>query len=108
MSEPSNVEDAFQGLFSSASSGSGEEELLRIASQFALQITAPQIRVVLFLKDVALKRGGEVASRINAFVDEWLRIKSHNNSDIYIMKALEYVSLRKFLNEQSFKVDIQK
>ena len=43
-----------------------------------------------------------------SFVDRWLELKQYNNSDAFVMKALEFISLRKFLNENSLKVNIDK
>lgn len=109
--EITNLEDTFQGLFSSSASGSGEEELLRIASKFSLQVTAKQIRCLLFLLDTAdyyQDRQPKTALRLRGFVTRYLEQKQYNNSDVFVMKALEFISLRKFLNENSFKVDIQK
>lgn len=107
-----NYEDAFQSLFKTSVSGSGEEELLRIASQYSLQITAKQIRCLLALHWFAdeLKEMGynSYGQRIKDFAAMWLKLKENNNSDAFVMKALEFISLRRFLGESSFKVDIQK
>jgi hypothetical protein len=106
-----NIEDAFQDLFKTSASGSGEEELLRVASKYSLQIRAKQIRCLLFLEDRAAtlqSKDASAAQRLRRFVSRWLELKEFNQSDVFVMKALEYVSLRKFLNENSFKVDIQK
>jgi len=104
-----NLEDAFQNLFKTSASGTGEEELLRIASRYSMQLTAQQIRVLLWLEYAAdnkapLKQG----VWIRQFVSRWLALKENNNSDVFVMKALEFISLRKFLNENSFKVNIEK
>jgi len=103
-----NLEDNLQNLFNTSVSGSGEEELLRIASDFSLQLTARQIKALLFLKYSGYymtEKGQEI---INEFLINWLKYKRQNNSDLFVMKALEFISLRKFLNEQSFKVNIEK
>lgn len=109
--EQVNLEDAFQGLFQTSATGTGEEELLRIASKFALQVTSPQIQCLLYLKDLAIgieKKDAILSRRLKSFITDWLEYKQHNNSDIFVMKSLEQISLRKFFNENSFKVDIQK
>lgn len=103
-----NLEDAFQNLFRTSVSGSGEEELLRIASTYSLQLTAGQIRLLLFLEYRSQQIGGATGVLINSFVKRWLELKQNNNSDIFVMKALEFISLRKFLGESSFKVNIDK
>lgn len=104
-----NLEDTFQDIFKTSLSGSGEEELLRIASTYSRQLSAAQIRLILFLEDVAFRVKDErSAKRIRHFTERWLELKQYNNSDIFVMKALEFISLRRFLNENSFKVDIKK
>lgn len=101
-----NLEDAFQDLFKSSASGTGEEELLRIASTYSRQITARQIKAVVYLEWIAKQH--PQGEKIQRFVDRWLELKQYNNSDAFVMKALEFISLRKFLNENSFKVQIEK
>lgn len=101
-------ESKFSSIFGQGFSASGEEELLKVASQYALQIDAKQIRCLLYLEDLAQRRGGDDKKRLEAFIARWLEFKAHNNSDVFVMAALQHISLRKFLNEQSFKVAIQK
>lgn len=104
-----NLEDAFQDIFKTSQSGSGEEELLRIASQFSLQITAPQIKCLLYILHRAdTAKETWVAERLRSFVRKWLEYKQNNNSDIFVMKALEHISLRHFINENSMKINIDK
>lgn len=117
-----NLEDAFSKLFKSSVSGTGEEELLRIASNYSLQITAKQIKCLLFLEHKAkmfrelelATKGNEhikykfIADYLHEFVWRWLELKQHNNSDIFVMRALDSISLRKFINENTLKVNIEK
>jgi len=103
-----NLEDAFQGLFKSSATGTGEEELLRIASDYALQINANQIKTLLFLESLSNQISNKQGIILKNFVERWLEIKRHNNSDAFVMKALEFISLRRFLSESSFKVNIEK
>ena len=108
---PENLEDAFQNLFQTAASATGEEELLRIASTYSRQITSAQIRLLLFLEDRAYvieEKYPVLAMRLKSFVKNWLEYKQYNNSDVFVMKALEHISLRKFLNENSLRVNIEK
>lgn len=120
--EEVNLEDAFSKLFKSSTSGTGEEELLRIASNYSLQMTAKQIRCLLFLEHRA-KMYGElaraetsalkikykfIADYLHEFVYRWLELKQHNNSDVFVMRALDSISLRKFINENTLKVNIEK
>jgi len=108
-----NLEDAFANLFKSSTSGTGEEELLRIASRYSLQLSAHQIRLLLFLEQKAWhmadsEKFPQTSKRLRNFVQRYLELKQHNQSDIFVMKALEFISLRKFLNENSLKVNIEK
>jgi len=109
---PVNLEDAFQNLFKGSMSGTGEEELLRIASTYSRQISAAQIRCLLYLEQQAAlyaAEGRAVESEyLYSFVTRWLELKQYNNSDAFVMRALEFISLRKFLNENSMKVNVQK
>lgn len=121
--EEVNLEDAFGQLFKSSTSGTGEEELLRIASDYALQIKASQFRCLLYLEhkasafELAAKSAGTARMKaqwsyaaiyLHEFVRRWLELKKHNNSDIFVMRALDSISLRKFINENTLKVNIEK
>lgn len=108
MSEKANLEDSFQNIFKSSSSGTGEEELLRIATDFSSQLTSKQIKAILFLEMIAYNADTETQAILVRFVDRWLRLKRNNNSDLFVMKALEHISLRKFMTENSMKVDVSK
>jgi len=48
-----NIEEAFQNLFKGGSTGTGEEELLRVASKYSMQISAKQIKLLLYLQSWA-------------------------------------------------------
>jgi len=107
--DDNQLEDIFSKMFQSSVSGTGEEELLRIASTYSRQIHAKQIKVLLYLEFRASVARNPATKRIlKSFVDRWLELKQFNNSDAFVMKALEFISLRKFLNENSLKVNIDK
>ena len=104
-----NLEDIFSKMFQSSVSGTGEEELLRIASTYSRQIHAKQIKILLYLEYRAYTSKSHMTKKVlKSFVDRWLELKQYNNSDAFVMKALEFISLRKFLNENSLKVNIDK
>jgi len=107
-----NLEDAFQDMFKTSQSGAGEEELLRIASQFSLQVTMRQMKCLVYLLQRAIleekNKRMHNAARLREFVSSWLLYKQQNNSDIFVMKALEHISLRHFINENSMKINIDK
>jgi hypothetical protein len=102
------IEDKWSDLFAGSASATGEEELLRIASKYSFQISARQIKALLYLEHLAYGLPEPFRGQLTTLVVRWLELKENNNSDIFVMKALEYISLRKFFNENSFKVDIQK
>jgi len=107
--EGANLEDAFQGLFKTSASGTGEEELLRIASTFSMQLTMQQVKTLLYIKWIASTTKDPVLkARYTDFVAEWLQFKQFNNSDLFVMKALDSISLRKFIGENAFKINIEK
>ena len=106
--ESVNLEDAFQNLFRTSASGTGEEELLRIASTFSMQITTRQMKALLYLEWASINLSPARRKQITQFVERWLGFKQHNNSDLFIMRALDSISLRKFVGENAFKVNIEK
>jgi hypothetical protein len=103
-----NLEDAFQSLFKTSASGTGEEELLRIASTFSMQLSTRQMKALLYLEMLAGQSEEPVKSQLRNFVSRWLELKQHNNSDMFVMRALDAISLRKFVGENAFKVNIEK
>lgn len=106
--EEVNLEDAFQSLFKTSASGTGEEELLRIASTFSMQISTRQMKALLWLEWASGNETPERQKQIQRFIDRWLYLKQFNGSDLFVMRALDSISLRKFIGENSFKVNIEK
>jgi len=106
--ETVNVEEAFGNLFKTSASGTGEEELLRIASTYSRQFSAKQIKVLLYIEWWSKLYPLETQIRLRAFIDRYLELKQYNNSDGFVMKALEYIALRKFIGENTMKVNIEK
>lgn len=106
--ESKNLEDAFSKLFKSSVSASGEEELLRIASTYSRQISSSQIKLLLYLEMRSRTMSEINKEKISNFVTRWLELKQYNNSAAFVMRALESISLRKFINENSMKVNIDK
>src|ERR1700690_622778 len=80
--DDNQLEDIFSKMFQSSVSGTGEEELLRIASTYSRQIHAKQIKVLLYLEYRASIAKNPATKRIlKSFVDRWLELKQYNNSD---------------------------
>jgi len=103
-----NIEESFGNLFKTSASGTGEEELLRIASTYSRQFSAKQIRVLLYLEWCAPSYPPEQRLQIRRFIDKYLELKQYNNSDGFVMKALEFIALRKFIGDNAFKINIEK
>lgn len=103
-----NLEDAFGSLFKTSASGTGEEELLRIASTYSRQITARMIKALLYLHWLKEHTNERQTKLIDTFITHWLEYKQFNNSDKFVMRALDSISLRKFIGENAFKVNIEK
>jgi len=107
--EDVNLEDAFQGLFKTSASGTGEEELLRIASTYSRQLSARQIKAILYLEwQAGVRDNKPYVDLVRFFIDRWLELKQFNNSDMFVMRALDSISLRKFIGENAFKINIEK
>lgn len=103
-----NLEDAFGSLFKTSTSGTGEEELLRIASTYSRQITARMIKALAYLHWLSDHTNEKQKRLIQNFINHWLEYKQFNNSDKFVMRALDSISLRKFIGENAFKVNIEK
>lgn len=98
----------FSNFFGSMSSG-GDEELLKVASKHAMQLTARQIRCLNYINwwaDTTTVESDRVALR--NFIIKFLEYKQNNNSANFVMVALNSISLRRFLNENSVKVNVEK
>lgn len=100
-----DLTSVFEKLFESSS---GEEELLRIASKYSRQISAYQIRAILFLEWSATYCTGELKQRLREIIDKWLELKQFNNSALFVMRALESIALKKFIGQDAMKFNIQK
>jgi len=110
--EQVNLEDQWQKIFSTSVSGTGEEELLRIASTYSRQLTTKQIKAMAYLElraiDFKVNGRSAIAEKLLKFKSTWLELKQYNNSDVFVMKALEHISLRKFIGENTLKINVEK
>lgn len=108
-----NLGAAFQQLFGAKLSGTGEEELLRLASTFSVQLSARQVKTLVYLycyvaNAFELDEKPKVAQFFRDFVLKYIEYKQFNNSDIFVMRALDSIALRKFMNENTMKIQVQK
>ena len=107
--EKKSIEQAVNDLFKGGTTGTGEEELLRLASKYSMQLSAQQIKCLLYIKYWANMTGDPVQKMtLDEFVQLWLAWKEYNNSAGFIMRIIGDISMRRFITEQSFKVDIKK
>lgn len=106
-----SVEQKLVELLGSGVTSSGDEELLRLGAKFARQITAPQMRLIVYLyfrAEQIAEKNPKDAKLLQGFVRNWLELKSYNNSDVFIMRFMDSISLRRFWNENSMRANIEK
>lgn len=112
MTDNTNIENvALNDLMANSTSAGGEEEMLRIASEFSLQLDADQIRAILWLEMFAKKLSRllpEEGAWLANWASEWRKLKKNNHSDQFMVAIMDRISLRKYFNENTFKVNIDK
>lgn len=101
-----NLESIFQNLFQSGETN--EEGLLRVASDYSKQYTAEQIKGLILLKFATYYVSKEKSEMLNEIIDNWQKLKQWNNSALFISRIIDSISLRKFITEKSFNIDIKK
>lgn len=109
--EPKQVstEELFGNLFGASASGTGEEELLRIAAKYSLQLDGRQIQCLSKIElIIAEKPDSQTSITLRKFVEAWLEYKQHHKSGLYVMEALDSIALRRFITSEAFKVNVQK
>jgi hypothetical protein len=103
-----NLEDKWKGLFES-SDLNGEEELLKTATKYTIQIAPDQSRCLLFVRYVARLASNDIKKdQLNGFVKDWLEFQRYNNSQSFIMRILEAIALKRFWTQDTIKTNIQK
>jgi len=112
VSQEVSLAERFQSLLGSSTTGGDDEKLLELASKFSLQLSASQIRILMainLISDIAEKEGDEKGSFVlRSFSRKYLELKQYHGSDFFVMRALENVSLRKFMAQQPINVDVIK
>lgn len=107
-----NIEAVAIGdLMQDSVSAGGEEEMLRIASEFSLQLDADQIRAILFLEMFSARLAvilPEEGKWLKNWCSEWRKLKKNNHSDQFMVAIMDRISLRKYFNDQTFRVNIDK
>lgn len=97
-------------------SSSGEDEkMLELAAKYSVQLSAQQIRILLAINMIAdfhEMRGYEVnlgyAKVLRSFLKNYIMYKQYHASDFFVTRAIENLSLRRFINSDAFKVNVQK
>jgi len=104
--------DKFQQLLGSGGGAGEDEKLLELASSFSVQISGAQLRVLMSLytfSDVLELNGKpEQAKLVRSFIKKYLELKKYHGSDFYVMRALDSISLRKFMSQTPIGVDVIK
>lgn len=85
-------------LLEKLGSGGGEEELLKVASKYSLQLSGLQMRGIMLLKLIKSYCNDTDKARIDEFCEEYIKMKEFNGSDLFIMSALREISLKKFIS----------
>jgi len=78
-----------------------DDDLLKTVDKHALQLTATQIKGILWLKSFN-------NPLIERLVGDYLEIKHHNRSGELIIQALNAISLRKFISQFRFNINTTK
>jgi len=98
------------GAFTAGSSG-GDEEILKIASDYALQITPAQIACLIKLKMFAIdnqKKYPEIGAKVDKFTHEYLTMKKFHESGMFIRTIIADLSLKKIVPNDAVKVNVMK
>lgn len=108
--EQSALVSDIMGAFASGSNG-GDEEILKIASDYALQITPNQIATLLKLKMFAIDNSEKyphIMEKVDKFTKEYLTMKKFHESGAYIMRMVDSLSLKKIVPNDAVKVNVMK
>lgn len=103
-----NVSDIFSAF--SHSTG-GDDEMLRIASQYALQITPEQIDTLTRLRCFALdyeQYNPQMKIKIELFIKEYLEIKHYHESGGFIGRIIEALSVKRLIPTDAVKFNVMK
>lgn len=95
----------------SQDSSSGEGEILRIASNYALQINPYQEYTIMKLKTFAQdyeKYNPGLATIIEKFIKDYLELKHYHESSGFIMRIIDSLSIKKLVPNDAVKVNVMK
>lgn len=95
----------------SHSAGSGDEEMLRIAQDYALQIRPDQIYCLMNLKMFALDYGSynkTMKTTIELFIKDYLEMKHYHESGFFIRQIIADLSLKRIIPADATKINVMK
>jgi len=98
------------GSFTRASAG-GDEELLRIASNFSRQINGRQQRTLSMLKMFALQchdKNPHIQLMVEHFLKYYMEIKQYHESGAFVMRALDAIAVKRYIAPDAVKVNVNK
>lgn len=94
------------------SSNNGDEEMLRIASEYSLQVGPRQMRTLLLLDLAAYQYKHLNADLPILFGDliakKWLQLKHHHESGPFIMRVIDSLAVKKLVPNDAVKVNVMK
>lgn len=108
MNNNEQLKDAITNLFSNSQSVSGEEELLRLAAEFAIELTPGQIQVLCLFRIISMQVSEFRANQIREFVKSYLEFKRYNNSKRHVRDSLDSISLAKWIKTNAFNVNMNR
>jgi len=107
---PTTAEDVFDDILGNIQSPTGEEGLLKLASKYALQLDGRQMRALMFAEAFIAdnKCTEDIKQKMTKMLNKWLEYKQFNRSNVFVMTALDSISLRKLITENTMKINVQK
>lgn len=103
-----NISDIFSAFSHSAG---GDDEILRIASQYALQVMPNQIDTLTRLRTFALdyaQYNPDLKPKIEIFIKEYLEIKHFHESGGFIGRIIEALSVKRLIPTDAVKFNVMK
>lgn len=108
-----SIAERFNELFGSTAVGGDDEKLLETATKFAVQLSADQVRILSTLAMVAdalefVEKKEAQAKVLRSFIKNYIMYKQFHGSDFFAMRALDSISLRKFMGPNPISLDVVK
>lgn len=94
-----------------SSSGGGDEEILKLASKYALQLNPFQMGTIMRLKMFAIDYGEsnpKLQIKIATFLKEYLDLKHYHESGMFIQRIIADLSLKRIIPQDATKINVMK